>query len=170
MVLSRYDLYTDLQWRVPPTVMTVESFVYLGLVSMSRSDLASRWIVAGIGFLLGSVGAISMRRLDLSAVADRLLLDVYESRMNNRGLTLLLIPHRLRLDRRITKLRELQETGCAADPDLPDGLFYGGGSAGRFNRFSVRVDQLMVRFPPGLTWSILMILTAIGALVLAAMI
>jgi hypothetical protein len=113
-VAARYDLAADLQWRLPTTVLTVESFVYLGLVTVGQGHEAVHWLLGVLGFLLGLVGAASMRRLELTSIADRILLDVYEELISEAGRTVPVIPHRSRSNDRPPMLRALQDRGAPA--------------------------------------------------------
>jgi hypothetical protein len=165
----RYDSNTDLQWRVPATVMTVESFVYLGLVTIQHNN-AARWCLAILGALLAVIGAASMRRIELTALADRALLDIYESQLDFRLPTL---PHQMRFNSRLDKLKGLQAlqdvAPAAAVGSLPAGIFYGSSVNNTIGRSLVWIDRQFVKFPPSLTWFVLMVLTGAGAVVLAAL-
>jgi len=152
----RYDSNTDLQWRVPATVMTVESFVYLGLVTVAHNDTA-RWCLAILGALLAVIGAASMRRIELTALADRALLDIYEHELDF-GLPVL--PHRMRFNRRLEELRRLQTASgeIAVDAKFPHGVFYGTSKQNLAGRLVVWMDRQFVKFHPRLpgssSWSL----------------
>lgn len=165
MAFQRYDSNADIQWRTPATVMTIESFVYLGIVTLgSTSDAAASYLLGGTGALIAIVGSATMRRLELTKNLDRVLLDIYEDRL---GVTVPRIKHQARFGERVTQLRSLVSAGAPADDRLPPSVFY-GSSRPRIGRITTRVDRLVsITFADSLAWSVLMIITGIGAIALA---
>lgn len=76
VLFSRYQSNTDLQWRVPAFVLPV----VIGSLAagISVNSAAVQVVLAFVALLAGTVGALLMRRIEMTARWDRMLLDRYE--------------------------------------------------------------------------------------------
>lgn len=172
----RYQSNTDLQWRVPSFVVTAEAFVFAGLFTLNSK--AAVMLLGLLGFLLAIGGSLTMRRLELAAILDRGLLDIYETRLlpqsnipqsNIDHGTVQPWPallHVNRLPNRAELLARVQqkETDSGMDSIIP-GLFYGSSVKGRLGRLLRFLDRaVLVAFPPSLWWFLLLATIGLAAL------
>jgi hypothetical protein len=145
--------------------MTIESFIYAGIVATTSQADRVRYVLGSLGVLLAAVGSVSMRRFELRANADRLLVGLYERELSKDS-TFRVIDHRSRWPDRVRELREIVGEGSLANDELPPGVYYGSGHR-RLGRPTVAVDQFFAVFPASLQWTLLMVLTGLGAMVVA---
>lgn len=135
VLYERYASNTSLQWQIPLYAIPAQAALFVGIAATSGLLALLLGIVA---VTIGLVGAIVMRRIELTARWDRQAMDEFESRLlpGHIGLHLLHdAPFRTRLERR--PLRSSQS------------------AAKRFELW------LMMKFPPSLT--VMLLLIIVGA-------
>jgi len=69
----------DLLWRVPAFVLTVETFIYAGIIVITSKQAIV--VLCLLGLLTAVFGAMTMRRAQLAVNMDNYLLDWYEGKL-----------------------------------------------------------------------------------------
>jgi hypothetical protein len=131
VLYERYASNTSLQWQIPLYAIPAQAALFVGIAA-SEGFLAA--LLGAMAAVIGFVGAIVMRRIELTARWDRQTMDEFEARLLPQHDALRLLhdeQFRTRLER-----RPLQS------------------SSSRAKRIEL---WLMMKFPPSLTVMLLLI-------------
>jgi hypothetical protein len=95
----------DLLWRVPAFVLTVETFIYAGIIVITPT--LAIVVLSFLGFFTAVFGAMTMRRAQLASNIDEYLLDWYEGELLGSGQETFRLHHGMSLRERAESLKEL---------------------------------------------------------------
>jgi uncharacterized membrane protein YphA (DoxX/SURF4 family) len=137
---QRYMSNTTLQWQIPLYGIPAQAALFVGIATTTGAISVA---LGGVALLIGFVGAVVMRRIELTARWDRQTLDEFEQLLLPRGSSLSLM-HDAPFKARLRKKRLLS-------------------SASFLKRIELRLMRLA---PPSLALMVLLILVGTGASVL----
>lgn len=135
VLYERYASNTSLQWQIPLYAIPAQAALFVGIAASSGFLAVLLGVVAAA---IGIIGAIVMRRIELTARWDRQAMDEFESRLLPRDAGLHLL-HDAQFQARLRR-RPLRSSQSPA------------------RRFEL---WLMMKFPPSLT--LMLLLITVGA-------